>query len=576
MADMAGMAYRKARGASVALAAAAVVLAACGSGGGDQADDAADSSAPAASVTSVTPTDPSDWPQPTDAPVTDVPATDAPVPSTELPSPDTTYLVDLPPQPGAQRLTFEVGPIDVRPGQNNIDYEFMQVPRPEVDGYITRIKPDLRYADGTIPAVDVIHLHHGVWLNRSAQDATRPGLPERFFAAGEEKTVSFLPPGYGYPYKTTDYWVLNYMIHNLWPDPADVWITYEIDFIPADAPEAAGIVPARPIWTDVQNGDLYPVFDVLMGDGDGSSYTFPDDATDPYGPPTDGVQKNEWVVDRDGYLLGTAGHLHPGGLYTDLYLQREGATALPEASKPGATDTAHLYRSDAIYFEPAGAVSWDVAMTATPVDWRPSVKAGDVLSTNATYDTSRASWYESMGIMVLWMAEELAPGDEAVDPFETAVNVEGQITHGPLEENENHGNEFDASYFDMREIGSITPDEPIQIADFVYGQGDMQLGNPVPAVKPGESITFDNLDAPLENGIWHTITSCKAPCTGSTGIAYPLADGEVIFDSGELGFGGPPTAERATWTTPTDIDPGTYTYFCRIHPFMRGAFRIEE
>ena len=57
-------------------------------------------------------------------------------------------------------------------------------------------------------------------------------------------------------------------------------------------------------------------------------------------------------------------------------------------------------------------------------------------------------------------------------------------------------------------------------------------------------------------------------------MAYPLADGDVIFDSGQLGVAGPPTAGRTTWATPTDIAPGTYTYFCRIHPFMRGAFRI--
>ena len=28
------------------------------------------------------------------------------------------------------------------------------------------------------------------------------------------------------------------------------------------------------------------------------------------------------------------------------------------------------------------------------------------------------------------------------------------------------------------------------------------------------------------------------------------------------------------WKTPTNLGPGTYTYFCRIHPFMRGAFRV--
>ncbi|MEA2405779.1 MAG: hypothetical protein QOE08_2426, partial [Thermoleophilaceae bacterium] len=29
------------------------------------------------------------------------------------------------------------------------------------------------------------------------------------------------------------------------------------------------------------------------------------------------------------------------------------------------------------------------------------------------------------------------------------------------------------------------------------------------------------------------------------------------------------------WDTPKDLPAGTYTYFCRIHPYMRGAFRVK-
>jgi plastocyanin len=43
-----------------------------------------------------------------------------------------------------------------------------------------------------------------------------------------------------------------------------------------------------------------------------------------------------------------------------------------------------------------------------------------------------------------------------------------------------------------------------------------------------------------------------------------------------LGDDGEPTAGRVTWQTPTDLSSGTYTYFCRIHPSMRGAFRVVE
>lgn len=461
-------------------------------------------------------------------------------------------------RPGAQRLHYEVGPLTVKSGQNNIALTLPGIPKPE-SGYITRIDPDLRLADGSIPAVDVIHLHHGVWLNIGARDATARGS-ERFFAAGEEKTITLLPDGYGYPVQAEDVWVLNYMIHNLWPDETEVWVTYDIDLIAFDAPEAAGMVEARPVWMDVQNGQLYPVFDVLRGDGADGRYTYPDDATDPYG---DRPPRNVWTVDRDGYLLSTAGHLHPGGLHTDLWLDR-------------AEERAHLFSSEAFYYEPAGAVSWDVSMTTTPEDWRVAVKAGDLLSTSATYDSATAAWYESMGIMVTWMADSLAPGDLGPDPFTTPVAVPGGLTHGHLPENDGHGGDAAPEYLDLGALPAGEATSQIPIADYVYAQGDMLQGTSVPTVRRGESITFDNLDAPLGNGIWHTITACKAPCNRSTGIAYPLADGEVQFDSGQLGVAGPPTAGRTTWATPNDLDPGLYTYFCRIHPFMRGGFEVVE
>jgi plastocyanin len=478
---------------------------------------------------------------------------------------------DKGPAPGAQRLHYEFGPIDILPGQNNITYSKGQVPKPPVAGWITRIKPDLRRADGSVPRVDVIHLHHGVWLNASGQDSTAH-LPERFFAAGEEKTIMQLPEGYGYEYQPTDNWTINYMIHNLTTEPDKVWITYDLDFIAADSPAAANIQAARPIWMDVQNGSVYPVFDAVKGTGQDGRYEYPDDATDPYGGRP---AKNRWTVDRDGVLIATAGHLHPGGLYDDLYIERAGAKALQGHDKPGRPDTAHLFRSMANYYEPAGAVSWDVAMTATKPNWRVAVKAGDVLETSATYDTKRASWYESMGIMVLWMAD----GTNGADPFTTAVDQPGLLTHGHLPENDHHGGKPAPSQFvnALKLPSQPDPATTIPIENFVYARGDLTVADSVPTVAQGASITFDNsIDAPIGVGIWHTITACKAPCNRTTGVAYPLADGDVNFDSGELGVAGPPTADRLTWSTPADLPTGTYTYFCRIHPSMRGAFRVTS
>lgn len=488
-----------------------------------------------------------------------VPATTPPAPIVPL-IPQTTVKVStpttqaqLPPQPGAQTFHFEVGPYDIQPGQNNIDYT-LNIPQPMVNGWITGFKADLRFKDGSVPPVDVVHLHHGVWLNTGAADLTA-SVPERFFAAGEEKTAVKLPAPYGYRYRNTDHWVFNYMLHNLTPTARKVWVKYDVDFIPDTSPLAAGMVPARPVWMDVQNGSVYPVFDSIKGSGDGVTYTYPDQAVNPY----PGKRKNEWTVDRDGVLVATAGHLHPGGLHTDLNIRR-------------GSSTARLFRSEAKYFEPAGAVSWDVAMTATTPDWRVAVKAGDVLSTSATYDSATASWYESMGIMVVWMGD---PGLPAPDPFTTAVDKPGMITHGHLAENDNHGGGPDPNYLDLTTLPSEPYSGVIEIRNWMYGKGDMYSGTSVPSVKPGQTITYDNKDAPIGKGQWHTLTACKAPCNRATGIAYPIADADIPFDSGELGTGGPPTANRTTWTIPSNLPAGTYTYFCRIHPLMRGAFRVE-
>jgi len=317
---------------------------------------------------------------------------------------------------------------------------------------------------------------------------------------------------------------------------------------------------------DVQNGEIYPVFDVLQGSGENGTYTYPDDAKDPY---HGRAPKNQWTVDQDGVLLGTAGHVHPGGLHDDLWLTRAGATGVTGHIKPGHPDTAHLFSSVGTYWEPNGPVSWDVAMSATPATWHVQVHKGDVLSMSATYDSKISSWYEGMGIMVVWMAS----GTGGTDPFTTPVDVQGVLTHGHLAENNNHGGAPDSSYQDMTKLPShmLASGSVLPIADFTY-EGDMQNAASVPTIKQGGYLVFRNDDS--SKGIPHTITACKLPCDLSTGIAFPLANGQPQFDSGELGQFGPPSNGQVTWSTPTNLPPGTYTYFCRIHPGMRGAFRV--
>jgi hypothetical protein len=460
--------------------------------------------------------------------------------------------------PGLQHLHYEYGPIAIAPGQNTIDVGVNRL-KPDVPGYITRFRPDLVYASNhKVPRVDVIHLHHGVWVMN--------GYPT--FAAGEEKTIFNAPQGYGYHYQPSDGWLMNYMIHNLTPTPTSVFITYDIDFLPDSAAAAQSVTPIHPMWMDVAGLKVYPVFDANKGTGHKGKYTFPNDAKGSakraIGP------AHQWVVPSDVTLVGTAGHLHPGGLWDDLNATR------------GST-TKRLFRSVAKYFEPAGAVSWDVSMTATKPSWRVALKAGDVVNVSSTYDVRHASWYESMGIMVVFYADGTRP--EARDPFTQGVDATGLLTHGHLPENNNHGGSPLSGLPDPTSLLSGPPTNNVNIKDFVYGRGDLGLtgknGRP-PVVKRGHSLTFTNLDSlpgvPPHQSFYHTITACKSPCNRTTGIAYPTANASIEFDSKELGYGPAgftPASNVHVWKTPRNLPPATYTYFCRIHPFMRGSFRVK-
>ena len=134
---------------------------------------------------------------------------------------------------GVRHLKFRWGPVRIAPGQNTISIADDNL-LPPGPGWITSFKPDLTYVDGKVPRVDVIHLHHAVWLVASRGDV-RPT-----WAAGEEKTIVREPKGFGWRYRASDKWLLNHMIHNLTPAPTRVYITWEMDFVPLGAKAARG------------------------------------------------------------------------------------------------------------------------------------------------------------------------------------------------------------------------------------------------------------------------------------------------------------------------------------------------
>jgi hypothetical protein len=565
-----------------------------------------------------------------------------------------------------KRMKFAVGPIVVKPGENDALLDPVAISKPWYDGYIVRFKPDLlEAATGKSPATDHMHLHHATWLNLYPSYGKGP-----FFAAGEEKTVATFPAGYGMAVGARDAWALLYMVHNDHSDSQVVWLTYEIDYIAKADAEEAGIVPVKPLWLDVQGSRIHPeapatsanpVFNVQRGFGsiDRESgrrvCTWPKQNCarhDTYGQatPQQGQTKDsegnriridgaDWTVTENmaGTIVALGGHLHFGGIRDEVSLVRKGKEKM-------------IFISDALYWNHnprkrakdrigGPPTSWDFSMTVNGAPhWKVKIKEGDTIRINAVTDSDIASWYEGMGIVVAYVATEDPHKPAGVDVFDDDVKLDrgytkhalipkgpwdvknkwkpepctpkltgknkrlclrGGPTHGPKDESGNHSGgcpKGGCSPLPDKD-GRVATD--IVSAAFSYGDADMGVigSQGIPLLKKGEPARFWNYDTVAR--IWHTYTRCKAPCTGATDMDYPMADGgkgkrndHMDFDSSEIGFGTmlepasgqlPPnnksldqTARDAAYWEFTPTEEGTYTFFCRIHKSMRGAFKVVE
>jgi hypothetical protein len=532
--------------------------------------------------------------------------------------------------PGAcERLRFAYGPIFVKPGQNDVLVEPVTIQKPLRDGYMTRFKPDLVLANGTVPPVERVHLHHGTWLSVPSYGSGP------FMAAGEEKTIGSIPKGYGMPIMGSDQWQLLYMVHSAVPEPMVVYITYEIDFIPKRKAERLGIKPVYPLWLDVRPSG-YPVFNVQrrFGGADGEC-TWPKErcaAFDPWGRevvgqgmPGNGTGTDLTLPARGeplgrireftgGTIIAIGGHLHPGGLTDEIDLVRRGRAT-------------RIFTSEGVYWNrnnhnrPGGPpTSWDVSLTGTGLPyWGVHVQPGDKLRINATYDTTRQATYENMGIAIAGLVPDgrdgrpQAPG---LNPFRaprdrsrTCLSLErrllgsiaaardvglrarrpklcewGIVTHGHQEANGNYGGP-DGRW----RAPTAGETNQVNIANFQYMPGDLSRvsSDGVPTVELGQTLRFSNLEGAA---VYHTITTCRFPCLGPTGAAFPIGNGstslgrQVDLDSSEVGLGVPyigPTSQRLNWRLPVTRERGfrpgeTVTYYCRIHPFMRGAFKVTR
>jgi plastocyanin len=538
--------------------------------------------------------------------------------------------------PECRRLRVVFGPIWNKPGQDDVLIQPVTFEKPLYDGYITRFKPNLTDHLGVTPPVEQMHLHHGTWLNVYPQYGNGP-----FFASGEEKTISAWPYRYGMRIGASDMWLFLHMVHNAISSTFPVFVHYDLDYVAAEdadkiQPDGKPLITAaKPIWLDAGGSSFHPksepyflnpIFNIQKGFGTGGVCKFPasncssfnssGNATAQQGLDVSGeVAGKDFEIKKEtlggkttGTLILMGGHVHNGGLKTEVELVRKGVgSRLINISEA-------YYWQDKPKTDRIGAppVSWDYSMTGSTLDhgWAVNVKEGDILRLNGFYDTDKGSWYEQMAIVMSWVVpggipegkDVFAPGFElnegipsvavvpngadgsplaktCTDPF--AANVlclRGQVTHPHMVTSGNHGSTFQT--FDWSKVKDGQHLTNVLIGGFTYGLTDQGVASTlgVPYVNLGEEISFHNIDTAAY--IWHTITRCSSPCNGPTTVDYPIPDAgsglafdPMDFDSTQLGIGTGPT-QRVTWTfKPTT--KGTFTFFCRVHPGMRGVFRVN-
>jgi hypothetical protein len=313
-----------------------------------------------------------------------------------------------------------------------------------------------------------------------------------------------------------------------------------------------------------------------------------------------------WTAPRDGVLIAGAGHQHGGA--KGVVLSNLGSKSQPCAEDgdrfPGTT----VFNSKTYY--PDGVWPAHPLMGISQPGWRLPVKKGDRIAMNGVFDTRKYAFPDQMSITGFywdksvrvsqdqrcraWLADEPdATPAEAADslPHQTAERgddgsawvhtmpqpcvAEGcNDPHAPRAPRGPHTNVVTAENF------MFTPGDLKQQSTAGTAMGSSSGGAPV--VEWGDKLRFVNLDFAEKGGTRHVITSCIGPCNGpSDVVSYPNTQGK--FYSGPLGY--LPLADGASannkpapaWELDTSkLKPGYHTYYCWNHPWMRGAFYVED
>ena len=506
----------------------------------------------------------------------------------------------LEPPGTVKKMRFWYGPYVMPAGwdANRVDLDV-----PVHNGMIIAIEPELRInPDWQEPSHQVSHIHHAHWFALdpgNQEDNYTGGNTEWIFGNGDEETrADFMErsnaqkkgPVYGEYIGLAGPQAMIYMLHNKTAETKIGYVVLDVTFKYGTLEQLNATGREHRDVSGVLFGRTFDVPRERKGDG---AWNTTEDMRTSEGKP----RPIEWTATVDGTMIGTGSHLHPGGY--KVLTENMGSEENPCRDDGRGTGGTLLLDSDVINRQVP--LSEDYQTEVTRPSWRAPVHKGDRIRITGFYKNKKHAWYTAMTHNGIYI-DEAQPPKGRCKPYLVGKDRKKRVrrkvkgrsgrkrivkrridpTKGVPNRKWGHSHDtfcgkkfgFDPCQppFDAPEPGQ--PASRVVIANFQYLPGGRgapgEQGRP-PTVKQGESLQFLNLDQ--QANIRHSVTTCKYPCNGRYVSNYPWADGR--WDSGTLGFdaidGGTPNPASST---PTDLPVGKYSYFCRIHPFMRGEFHV--
>lgn len=427
--------------------------------------------------------------------------------------------------PGAARAdgrtrSYSVGPIPIR-GYETLEPD-VEVPSPPVDGSLVAMHAEVVDSRGRpVPQTEVM-LHHAVFVNRGRFDGDRRGdycavrPREPFYGTAEEDTPLRLPPGYGYPIHRGDRWRLQYMLMNHRARHRTVWMRYTV------TTDTAPKVPVTPYWVSVacKNQRIY---NVPGGGAPG--------ATD--------VRSTVWTAPRAGRIVALVGHLHGGGESLDLREPDCGGRLLASATARYGGVADPIYAMSPMLHEPSPR---SVGIASSAQGW--PIRAGERLVVDSVYDNVRPH-VKVMGIGHIYMAQDAAgaPPPALCPPLPT-----------------------DVSEVRLPFLGAPGRTEVPVVRQDLSRRGADGVGRPLDLLKtPFTHFTTPHVTIDVRRFAFAPQQAVVAPGTAVTWRFQDRRRHDVSWVEGPRGFASRYERRGGAYTTTFTV-PGTYRYFCSLHP----------